>query len=97
VTAGRTLIRRYVSTVHHWQDPVAGLREMRRVARRVVVFTYDASSPPSARQSLASACSWPEPRCILSMVADPGLPAGRRLAADALGPAGCFRGGGPRR
>jgi DNA-binding transcriptional MerR regulator len=29
------------STVHHWQDPVAGLREMRRVARRVVVFTYD--------------------------------------------------------
>ncbi len=31
------------STVPHWQDPVAGLREMRRVARRVVVFTYDAS------------------------------------------------------
>ncbi|MEV4639047.1 MerR family transcriptional regulator [Actinoplanes sp. NPDC049548] len=31
-----------VSTVHHWADPVAGLREMRRVARRVVVFTYDA-------------------------------------------------------
>jgi SAM-dependent methyltransferase len=31
-----------VSTIHHWQDPVAGLREMRRVARRVVVFTFDA-------------------------------------------------------
>jgi DNA-binding transcriptional MerR regulator len=31
------------STVHHWQDRIAGLREMRRVARRVVVFTYDAS------------------------------------------------------
>jgi DNA-binding transcriptional MerR regulator len=31
-----------VSTVHHWSDPVAGLREMRRVARRVVVLTYDA-------------------------------------------------------
>jgi SAM-dependent methyltransferase len=29
------------STVHHWQDPVAGLLEMRRVARRVVVFTCD--------------------------------------------------------
>lgn len=33
-----------VATVHHWSDPLAGLREMRRVARRVVVFTYDASS-----------------------------------------------------
>ncbi|MEU9609001.1 methyltransferase domain-containing protein [Streptomyces sp. NPDC048057] len=32
------------STVHHWRDPIAGLREMRRVAKRVVVFTYDASS-----------------------------------------------------
>ena len=32
-----------VATVHHWQDPIAGLREMRRVARRVVVFTFDGS------------------------------------------------------
>jgi SAM-dependent methyltransferase len=32
-----------LTTIHHWQDPIAGLREMRRVARRVVVFTYDAS------------------------------------------------------
>jgi len=32
-----------VSTVHHWPDPIAGLRELRRVARRVVVFTHDAS------------------------------------------------------
>jgi SAM-dependent methyltransferase len=29
------------STVHHWQDPIAGLREMRRVARLVVVFACD--------------------------------------------------------
>ncbi len=26
---------------HHWTDPIAGLREMRRVARRVVVFQFD--------------------------------------------------------
>jgi SAM-dependent methyltransferase len=31
------------ATVHHWQDPIAGLREMRRVARRVVIFTHDTS------------------------------------------------------
>src|SRR5438128_9055507 len=29
------------ATVHHWQDPIAGLREMQRVARRVVVLTCD--------------------------------------------------------
>jgi SAM-dependent methyltransferase len=29
------------ATVHHWRDPIAGLFEMRRVARRVVVFTCD--------------------------------------------------------
>jgi hypothetical protein len=29
------------ATIHHWRDPIAGLRELRRVARRVVVFTHD--------------------------------------------------------
>jgi SAM-dependent methyltransferase len=29
------------ATVHHWRDPIAGLLEMRRVARRVVVFTCE--------------------------------------------------------
>ncbi|MEV4400194.1 methyltransferase domain-containing protein [Nonomuraea sp. NPDC049607] len=33
-----------VSSVHHWPDVIAGLREMRRVARRVVVFTHDTSA-----------------------------------------------------
>ena len=32
-----------IATVHHWQDPIAGLHEMRRVARHVVVFTHETS------------------------------------------------------
>jgi SAM-dependent methyltransferase len=39
-----------VSTVHHWQDPIAGLLEMRRVARRVVVFTFDDSDTGGLRR-----------------------------------------------
>jgi SAM-dependent methyltransferase len=30
-----------VATTHHWQDPIAGLCELRRVAARVVVLTFD--------------------------------------------------------
>ena len=41
------------ATVHHWQDPIAGLREMRRVARRVVVFTHDTSEAGMAWSVLA--------------------------------------------
>src|SRR4051794_4148492 len=29
---------------HHWPDPLAGLHEMARVARRVVVFQWDAEA-----------------------------------------------------
>jgi SAM-dependent methyltransferase len=32
-----------VASIHHWQDPIGGLRELKRVARRVVVFTHDTS------------------------------------------------------
>ena len=48
-----------VSTVHHWPDPIAGLREMRRVARRVVVFTYDASEPTGVSGSGSPATTCP--------------------------------------
>ena len=41
------------STVHHWPDPIAGLLEMRRVARRVVVFTCDTSDQELASPVLA--------------------------------------------
>jgi SAM-dependent methyltransferase len=32
---------------HHWRDPIAGLREMARVARRVVVFQWDNRETPN--------------------------------------------------
>lgn len=34
-----------VLTMHHWPDWRGGLREMRRVARRIVLFTWDPASP----------------------------------------------------
>jgi SAM-dependent methyltransferase len=30
-----------ILTIHHWSDPVGGLRELVRVARRVVIFAYE--------------------------------------------------------
>jgi SAM-dependent methyltransferase len=35
-----------VLTIHHWSDVAAGLREMQRVARRVVIMTWDPASDP---------------------------------------------------
>jgi SAM-dependent methyltransferase len=32
-----------ILTIHHWSDPVAGLRELVRVADRIVVFAYEPS------------------------------------------------------
>ncbi len=35
-----------VLTDHHWRDPIAGLREMQRVAHRVIVFQWDNTALP---------------------------------------------------
>ena len=60
------------STIHHWPGPVAGLREMRRVARRVVVFTHDSSDAGWLRRFWLSRDYLPE---IAQLVAGrPSLP-----------------------
>ena len=64
------------STVHHWQDPIAGLREMRRVARRVVVFTHDSSDTGWRRRFWLT-------RDYLPEVAEPRR---RPVFADRAGP-----------
>ncbi len=35
-----------VLTIHHWTDQSAGIAELRRVARRIVVFTFDTDAFP---------------------------------------------------
>jgi SAM-dependent methyltransferase len=49
-----------VATIHHWPDPIAGLLEMRRVARRVVVFTCDCSETAWRRRFWLSRDYLPE-------------------------------------
>jgi SAM-dependent methyltransferase len=65
-----------VSTIHHWEDPIAGLREMRRVARRVVVFTHDTSDAGWRRRFWLSRDYLPE---VADLVA--GRPSVTELAA----------------
>lgn len=51
-------------TIHHWEPPEAGLKELRRVARGpVVVFTFDLDHlPPWQREHLAEGLAIERPR-----------------------------------
>jgi SAM-dependent methyltransferase len=51
-------------TIHHWEPPEAGLRELRRVARGpVVVFTFELAALPAwQREHLAEALALEEQR-----------------------------------
>jgi SAM-dependent methyltransferase len=64
------------ATVHHWPDPIAGLREMRRVARRVVIFTHDTSDAGWLRRFWLTRDYLPEVANLLA-----GRPALTELAA----------------
>src|ERR671935_89262 len=48
------------ATVHHWQDPSSGLREMRGVARRVVGFSCDTTDRRWRRRFLLTRDYLPE-------------------------------------
>jgi hypothetical protein len=75
-----------VCTVHHWQDPIAGLREMRRVARRVVVFAGDTSDPGQfwlTRDYLPEFAALRGCRVLASLT---GCRAGRRAEGSAQPP-----------
>src|SRR4051794_41654665 len=59
-----------IVTVHHWEDPIAGLRELRRVARGpVVVLTFD----PSAAESLWLVRAYPPALAPLDRAPFPAL------------------------
>ena len=67
------------ATVHHWPDPIAGLREMRRVARRVVVFTHETTDAGWLHRFWLTRDYLPEVAHLIS-----GRPSLRELA-DSIG------------
>lgn len=56
-----------VLTVHHWTDQAAGLRELRRVSRRQVVFFFE----PLHTHDFWALAYWPEAKALPSEVAPP--------------------------
>ncbi|NMO56881.1 class I SAM-dependent methyltransferase [Actinoplanes sp. TBRC 11911] len=68
------------ATIHHWQDPIAGLREMRRVARRVVVFTHDTTEAGWLQRFWLTRDYLPEVRALIA-----GRPSLTELASAVAG------------
>jgi SAM-dependent methyltransferase len=80
-------------TVHHWEPPEAGLREMRRVARGpVVVFTFDLECLPVwQREFLAEGLAIERPR-FPAIDAITGALGGRTRVERIPTPADCVDG-----
>ena len=55
-----------VFTMHHWPDQIAGLREMQRVARRLVVFTFVGTEAGWLRQFWLTRDYLPEAAGVLA-------------------------------
>ena len=68
-------------TVHHWEPPAAGLRELRRVARGpVVVLTFDLDALPAwQREHLAAGLATERPRFPTMDAIDVALGGGSRI------------------
>src|SRR5919112_1790560 len=71
-----------VLTIHHWPDLARGFAEMRRVARRIVVLTWDPGSATTRicstfPSSISATGSWPDRRRLRRDGRVPRHPMGR--------------------
>ncbi len=80
-------------TIHHWEPPEAGLRELRRVARdRVVVFTFDLEAHPLWLQEYLGEALDLERSRFPSIEAVAGMLGGRTRVEQIQTPADCTDG-----